>query len=49
MFLYDEDGLRYEVDEADVELEPDGSGFWLLTENGEDEEFYVFCDDLGDE
>lgn len=47
MVLYDEDGLRYEVDEADVELE-DG-GFWLLTENGEDEEFYEFCDDDGDE
>lgn len=47
MFLYDDDGLRYEVDEADCELEADG--FWLLTEDGEDEEFYSFCDDVGDE
>ena len=46
MVLY-EDGLRYEVDEDDVEVE--GDGFWLLTENGEDEEFYEFCEDDGDE
>lgn len=46
MFLY-EDGLRYEVDESDVEL--DEGGFWLLSEEGEDEEFYEYCADLGDE
>lgn len=49
MFLY-EDGLRYEVAAEDVELEPDGSGFWLLAaEDEEFEEFYQFCPDSGDE
>jgi hypothetical protein len=48
MFLYDEDGSRWECDEADCELEADG--FWLLAAEGEDfEDFYTFCDDLGDE
>lgn len=47
MILY-EDGLRYEVDDADVEL--DEGGFWLLAAEGEDfEEFYEFCEDEGDE
>lgn len=49
MYLYDEDGLRYEVEADDVELEADGSGFWLLNEDGEDEDFYEFCADEGDE
>lgn len=48
MFLYDDDGLRYEVDADDCEVE--GDGFWLLAAEGEDtEDFYTFCDDLGDE
>jgi len=47
MILY-EDGLRYEVDDCDVEL--DEGGFWLLaSEDEEFEEFYEFCDDEGDE
>lgn len=32
-----------EVPDEDVELEADGSGFWLLAADGEDEEeFYEF-------
>lgn len=35
----------FEIDEADVEYEPDGSGFWLLAAEGEDsDEFYELCD-----
>jgi hypothetical protein len=46
MYLCDESGeYEFEVDEADCELEPDGSGFWLLAaEDEEDEDFYEFCD-----
>jgi hypothetical protein len=47
LFLYDEDGARYEVDADDCEFE-DG-GFWLLAEDEEDEYFYEYCADLGDE
>lgn len=44
MYCYDENGDCYEVDEADCELEPDGSGFWLLAaEDEEFEDFYHFC------
>jgi hypothetical protein len=35
----------FEVADEDVELEPDGSGFWLLAAEGEDsEEFYALED-----
>lgn len=47
MVLYEDDGSRWEVDDSDCEFE-DG-GCWLLTENGEDEEFYDYCEDAGDE
>jgi hypothetical protein len=41
MLLYGDDGELYEVPEEDVELEPDGSGFWLLAADDEDsEDFY---------
>lgn len=39
MYLFDDDGeTLFEVDDADCDF-CDG-GFYLLTENGEDEEFY---------
>ena len=45
MLILDEDGTVWEVDAEDVELEPDGSGFWLLAAEEEDEEdFYEFVD-----
>lgn len=45
MILIEDNGDEYEVDEADVELEPDGSGFWLLAADDEEfEEFYEFVD-----
>lgn len=49
MFLYDDDGLRYEVDAEDVEEDASGEGVWLLTAEGEDEDFYAYCADSGDE
>lgn len=45
MFLYDEAGELWEVPEEDVELEADGSGFWLLAADDEEfEDFYAFED-----
>lgn len=44
VFLLDGDDV-FEIPADDVELEADGSGFWLLAADGEDEEeFYEFCD-----
>jgi hypothetical protein len=35
----------YEVPADDVELAPDGTGFWLLAADGEDEEeFYEYVE-----
>ncbi len=44
MLLIEDNGDCYEVDDSDCEETEDGSGFYLLTEAGEDEEFYEFVD-----
>ena len=44
MALIDDGGEDYlEVLDEDCEFEEDG--FWYLTEDGEDEEFYAYSDD----
>lgn len=49
LILYDE-GLRYEADDSDCEESEDGTGFYLLADEGEEfEEFYEYCADEGDE
>lgn len=45
MALILEDGEEFEVSDEDCEFEEDGSGFWLLTESGEDEDFYEYVED----
>lgn len=46
MLLIDDNGDLWEVDEADCELEADGSGFWYLAADAEEsEDFYAFTDD----
>ncbi len=43
MYLIDGDDL-YEVEESDVELEADGSGFWVCDSDDGSESFYDFCE-----
>jgi hypothetical protein len=46
MALIVEDGEEFEVPDEDCEFEEDGSGFWLLAAEGEDEdEFYEYVED----
>lgn len=45
MLILDENDELFEVPADDCELEADGSGFWYLAADGEDEEeFYEFVD-----
>lgn len=45
MYILDDNDTLWEVDPADCEVAEDGSGFWYLAADGEDEEeFYEFCD-----
>ncbi len=44
MYLHDDDGLYYELDEDEYEVDEDAGGFWLL---GDDEdEFCEFEDEF---
>ncbi len=45
MLLIEDNGDCYEVDDSDCEETDDGTGFYLLTEAGEDEELYTYVDE----
>jgi hypothetical protein len=45
MLLIEDNGDCYEVDDSDCEESECGTGFYVLTENGEDEEFYEYADE----